>query len=115
MPPGSRKKKKKVAFKSSEYSEDRGGVEVIEVEDYLDCVREARRLSGDSEEIVDVGKYLACVNDLKDSVDGSHEEVQHEAQDERPRLSSAGETLSMALLRFCGKHGIEREGWETQR
>lgn len=104
-----------MAFKSSEYSEDRGGVEVVEVEDYLDCVREARRLSGDSEEIVDVGKYLACVNDVREFVDGSHEEVQHGAQEERPRLSSAGETLSMALLRFCGKYGIEKQGWGTQR
>lgn len=88
---------------------------MIEVEDYLDCVREARRLSGDSEEIVDVGKYLACVNDVRDSVDSSHKEVSHGAQEERPRLSSAGETLSMALLRFCGKHGIERESWEMQK
>lgn len=98
-----------MTFKSSEYSEDRGGVEVIEVEDYLDCVREARRLSGDSEEIVDVGKYLACVDDARESVHDRDEEAQHDgAQEERPRLSSAGETLSMALLRFCGKHGIKQ-------
>lgn len=103
-----------MAFKSSEYSEDRGGVEVVEVEDYLDCVREARRLSGDSEEIVDVGKYLACVDDARELVDDRREEAQHGAQEERPRLSSTGQSLNMALLRFCDKHGIEKEGWGTQ-
>jgi hypothetical protein len=102
-----------VTFKSSEYSEDRGGAEVIDVEDYLDCVIEARRLSGDSEEIVDVGKYLACVDDARHLVGDGHEEARHGAQEPRPRLSSRGETLSMALLRFCGKHGIEKEGWGT--
>lgn len=69
MAPPSSRKKKKVTFKDSEYSEDRGGVAMIEVEDYLDCVSEARRLSGDSEEIVDVVKYLACVEDARDLVD----------------------------------------------
>lgn len=100
-----------MTFKSSEYSEDRGSVEVVEVEDYLDCVREARRLSGDSEEIVDVGKYLVCVDDAKELVDDRHEEAHHGAQDERPRLSSRGDSLSMALLKFCDRHSIEREGW----
>lgn len=75
-PPSSRKKKKKVTFKSSEYDEDRGGVEVVDVKDYLDCVSEARRLSGDSESIVDVEKYLACVNDARSLVDDWYEEVQ---------------------------------------
>lgn len=102
-----------MTFKSSEYSEDRGGVKVVEVEDYLDCVREARRLTGDGEEIVDVGKYLACVDDARELVD-HRREAQHGAQEEMPRLPSTGETLSMALLRFCGKHGIEKEGWGTQ-
>lgn len=64
-----------MTFKSSEYDEDKGGVEVVEVEDYLDCVREARRLSGDSESIVDVGKYLDCVDDARDLVDDWYEEV----------------------------------------
>lgn len=105
-----------MTFKSSEYSEDRGGVQLVEVEDYLDCVREARRLlSGESEEIVDVGKYLACVDDAKELVDDSHEEAQYGAQGERPRLSSMREALSMALLRFRGKNGIEKDGWDTQR
>lgn len=103
-----------MTFKSSEYSEDRGSVEVVEVEDYLDCVREARRLSGESEEIVDIGKYLACVDDARESVDDGHEGAQYGAQEERPRLTSTGDTLSMALLRFCGKHGIKKEGWETR-
>lgn len=103
-----------MTFKSSEYSEDRGGVDVVEVEDYLDCVSEARRLSGDSEEIVDVGKYLACVDEARESVDDGHEQVQHRVHEEGPRLSPTGETLSMALLRFCRKHGIEKEFWETQ-
>lgn len=65
-----------MTFKSSEYDEDRGGVEIVEVEDYLDCVGEARRLSGDSESIVDVGKYLACVTDARDLVHDWYEEVQ---------------------------------------
>lgn len=103
-----------MTFKSSEYSEDRGGVEVVDVEDYLDCVSEARRLSGESEEIVDVGKYLACVDDARELFDDGHEVVQHGAQEERPRLSSRGEALSMALLRFCGKHGIEKGACGTQ-
>lgn len=104
-----------MTFKSSEYSEDRGGVELVEVEDYLDCVDEARRLSGDSEEIVDVGKYFACVDDARKLVDDRRGEVRNGAQNEMPRLSSTGDTLSMALLRFCGKHGIEKEGWELQK
>lgn len=101
-----------MTFKSSEYSEDGDGGEVIEVEDYLDCVNEARRLSEGNEEIVDVGKYLACVDDASEFVDERHEEIRHGAR-ERPRLSSTGNTLSMALLRFCGKYGIEKEGWKT--
>lgn len=104
-----------MTFKSSEYSEDRGGVEVVEIEDYLDCVNEARRLSGDSEEVVDVGKYLACVDEARELADDRREEVQHGTQHERPRLSSTGEALSMALLRFCGKHGIDKEGWKVQK
>lgn len=68
-----------MTFKSSEYSEDRDGVEIVDVEDYLDCVSEARRLSGDSEEIVDVGKYLACVNDARDLMDDWYEEAQYKA------------------------------------
>lgn len=111
-PPSSRKK---VAFKSSEYSEDMDGGKAVEIEDYLDCVDEARRLSGGSEEVVDVGKYLACVDNVRELVDDKHEAVHRGAQEERPRLSSTGDTLSMALLRFCGKHGIEKEGWKMQK
>jgi hypothetical protein len=107
-PPSSRKKKKKrVTFKSSEYSEDRAGVEVVDVEDYLDCVSKVRQLSGDSEEIVDVGKYLAWVDDVRDLfIDGS-DDAQYEAQKERTGLSLGGQNLSMGILGFCGKHGTE--------
>jgi hypothetical protein len=102
------------ASRSSEY--DRDG-DAVEVEDYLDCVAEARRAVNLSDgavvggQPVGVGDYLRCVDEARvvTTADDGQRGDGHEGPDgvSPPEDCSPG----VALVRFCGRHGLERDGW----
>lgn len=114
------------ASRSSEY--DRDG-DVVEVEDYLDCVAEARRAANLSDgagvggQPVGVDDYLRCVDEARvvittvddDARKGDGQEGE-EVQKEGPDGVSPPEDCSpgIALVRFCGRHGLERDGWRMR-
>lgn len=91
----------------------------IPVEEYLGCVDEAWIMVQDDgvPDLESVDQALKLVEKsrrdegllstdlVEDSEDaGNHG---HNAQ----RQSSAGDHLRLALLKFCGRHGFEKDGW----
>lgn len=103
--------------KSSEYERNEG---LVEAEDYLDCVAEARRAAGLSDvvgavNVGDVGGYLGCVDEARAIIedvrgdDGQEDDVQ--GQD---GVSPGDDSPGITLLRFCVRHGLESDGWSRQ-
>lgn len=73
---------------------------------------EARRvvdmsdIDGDGARVVDVGEYLWCVDEAR-AVTGDDEIY----EDDEDAVITGKNSPGIALMRFCGRHGLEREGW----
>lgn len=91
----------------------------VPVEEYLKCVDEAWSLVEDCEvgsrtvNLQSVDEALRMVNNSRRDYgsDLPAAEAQQPAHENIvQRHSSAGEDLQLVLLRFCGRHGIKKDG-----
>lgn len=88
------------------------------VEDYLGCLDEAwKTVNGEvmQEDGPDQGK---SANTCSNEYSVNEETVPNPDDDEglfspcsQPRMSSAGNSLSMALMKFCSEYGLKKDGW----
>lgn len=92
--------------------------QVVPVEDYVECVVEARKMldDGQAREVEDV---LAIPDKWETRSVSEYSQDKHAVDDEEhmayldtrlTRSSSGGDALRMALMRFCVQHGLEKDG-----
>lgn len=95
--------------------------QVVPIEEYLRCVDDAENLAMGGEELLERNSQDNNPSPQEGRVPSADRQVkkataQNADEDDfslgsSSRLSSAGESLRMALMRFCAQHGLEKDGW----
>lgn len=88
---------------------------VVPVEDYIDCVVEARKMMLDDGPTKDFEALLAIPDTYKARSESEYSQDKHAIDEDEysaclnsgsNRSSSGGDALCVALMRFCAQHGL---------